>query len=70
MMNDKYNSAAVLTVKQANDMTPKGRKAIAKWLRKQADYLENFGDEYSARFIARYLYASLEASGRGGYKNK
>lgn len=49
-------SAAIVTIKRAGDMTRRGRKAIAKWLRQQADSLEEHGDEYSDRFRARYLY--------------
>lgn len=49
-------SAAIVTIKEADKMTAKGRKAIAAWLRRQAAFLEKHGNEYSARFTARYLY--------------
>lgn len=50
-------SAAVLTIKAASKMTPSGRRAIARWLRMHAYYLEKFGKEYTGgRFIARYMY--------------
>lgn len=49
-------SAAVLTIKDAADMTDEGRRQVAKWLRKQARWLEEAGQEYSPRFRARYLY--------------
>ncbi len=49
-------SAAVLTIKDAPAMTKRGRKQIADWLRKQADWLEKDGAVYADRFRARYLY--------------
>lgn len=49
-------AAAVITVRQAKDMTKKGRKQIADWMRKQAAFLEENGDCFSDRFTARYLY--------------
>lgn len=49
-------SAAVLMIKDGQDMTPGGRKRIAAWLRRQAAFLEKHGNEYANRFTARYLY--------------
>jgi hypothetical protein len=49
-------SAAILTVKDAPAMTKRGRRAIANWLRKQADFLEHDGKALAKRFTARYLY--------------
>lgn len=49
-------SAAVLTIHDAGDMTEEGRKDIARWLRRHARWLTKYGDEYSTRFIGRYLY--------------
>ena len=51
-------SAAIVTIKDAPSMSKRGRKAIAKWLRQHADWLEADGDKYSKRFTGRYLYAS------------
>ena len=51
-------SAAIVTVHRAPDMTPRGRKAIAAWLRRQARCLESHGRQFSGRFTARYLYAT------------
>lgn len=51
-------TAAVLTIKNAADMSPKGRREIADWLREQAKTLEAEGVQYSSRFRARYLYRS------------
>jgi hypothetical protein len=53
----KVQSAAIVTIKSADEMTPKGRKEIAAWLRMHANYLTKYGDKYSGRFIGRYLYA-------------
>ena len=49
-------SAAVLTIKDASDMTKKGRRAIANWLRDRANDLEEYGDQLSKTFRARYIY--------------
>lgn len=49
-------SAAVLTIKDADQMTDKGRREIATWLRKQANSLVQHGENYADRFRARYLY--------------
>ena len=52
----KEKSAAILTIKDAPAMTRKGRKDIASWLRRQAQFLEQHGQEFSHRFTGRYLY--------------
>ena len=52
----KEKSAAIVTIFKAPDMTKRGRKRIADWLRRQAGFLESNGDELSSRFTARYLY--------------
>lgn len=57
----KERSAVILTVKEAADMTPEGKKEIARWLRRQAKNLEQYGTEYASRFTARYLYREDEA---------
>ena len=49
-------SAAIVTIKDAARMTPKGRRDIARWLRRQAHFLEKYAKELSPRFTARYLY--------------
>lgn len=54
MANPK--SAAVVTIFGAPDMSPSGRRAVANWLRKQADFLQKEGKVYAKRFTARYLY--------------
>lgn len=52
----KEKRAAILTVFDAPVMTKRGRKRIAAWLRKQAEFLEHEGHVYAKRFTARYLY--------------
>jgi hypothetical protein len=49
-------SAAVLTIKDAGNMTPEGRKEVADWLRQCAKTLVKHGKDYAPRFRARYLY--------------
>lgn len=49
-------SAAIITIKDAANMSPKGRKAIAAWMRRQAEFLEKHAKELSPTFRARYLY--------------
>lgn len=51
-----HKSAAILTIHRASNMTPKGRMAIAGWLRHQAKLLIRYGSQYSRRFTGRYLY--------------
>jgi hypothetical protein len=52
--------AATVIINRACDMTPKGRKEIAEFIRRQADDLEKFGDQYSKRLTARCYYESEE----------
>lgn len=54
MKNEK--SAAILTIKDADKMTAKGRKRVAAWLRGRAVLLEKHGDLLASRFTARYIY--------------
>jgi hypothetical protein len=51
-------SAAVLTIKDAADMSTRGARDVAKWLRRQADMLEKAEARkaLSGRYRARYLY--------------
>lgn len=53
-------AAAVLTIHGAAEMTPKGRKNIARWLERQAKAFMEEGPEYSKNFLARYLYDAEE----------
>jgi len=56
MKTKATKSAAILTIKDANRMTKKGRLEVAAWLKRQAAFLASHGQEYSPRFTARYLY--------------
>lgn len=56
-MSSKLKAAAVLTIKDADKMSVEGKKAIAAWLRQQAKDLLKYGEHYSSRFRARYLYS-------------
>ena len=46
---------ARFTVDQAGEMTERGRREIADWLRIQADNLELEGPQYDTFFVARYI---------------
>ncbi len=52
----KATAAAVLTLRDVDQMSPEGRKDIAAWLRRQASHLLRHGDDYASRFRARCLY--------------
>ncbi len=57
MTETKEKTAAIVTIFRAPEMNARGRRAIAKWLRKQADLLETEGKNLSpTRYTARYLY--------------
>jgi hypothetical protein len=49
-------SAAVLTIFDAANMTTKGKKQIADWLRKQAKALIKDGNLYAKKCVIRYSY--------------
>jgi len=53
---EQEKSAAILTIKDANNMTPKGRKQVAEWLKEEAKNLIKHGKDYNKRFTARYIY--------------
>lgn len=55
-MAKKERSAAIVTIKDADRMTPKGRREIAAWLRRQAGFLTKHGDNFAGLFRARYIY--------------
>ena len=56
MNESRGKSAAMLTIRNASEMTPKVRREIANWLEKQARLLLEHPKELSARYTARYLY--------------
>lgn len=49
-------AAAIVTIFNGANMTLRGRKEIAKWLRGRADLLEAEADNLAPRFTSRYLY--------------
>lgn len=55
----KEKSAVILTVFDISDMTTAGRRAIIKWIRSQADNIEQYHKDpgFSKRYTARYIYA-------------
>jgi hypothetical protein len=56
MAKSKDKSAAILTIFDADKMTPKGKCDIGRWLKRQATFLTMHGYEMSKRFTARYNY--------------
>lgn len=52
----KLKTAATVTIHRAPDMTRRGRKNIANWLRRQANFLEFDYAELSRRYTARWQY--------------
>lgn len=52
-----FESAAVVTIRNPGCMTSLGRKAVAKWLRKEAEYLEKHWNLMAPRYTARFRYA-------------
>lgn len=48
--------AASVFFYDAGNMSVKGRKDIATWLRKQAKFLEQHGKEFSKTCRSRYIY--------------
>lgn len=47
---------ARVTIERASEMTPKGRKEVADWLRSEARNLVKLGREYSRRYVGRYSF--------------
>ena len=54
-------SAAIVTIKRAGEISLTGRRRIVAWLRKQAHFLEHHSKELSTRYTARYLYQTKGA---------
>lgn len=51
----KSKTVAVLTVNDAPAMHPSTRRALARWLNRQADSLLKDHKQYSDKYRARYL---------------
>jgi hypothetical protein len=49
-------AAAVVTIRNAHKMDEEGRKAIAAWLRRHANYIVKHGKAYGPEMRGRYLY--------------
>lgn len=49
-------TAASIMIRDADKMTAKGRRDIAKWLRQHADFLLKHGHDYHSQFRGRYIY--------------
>lgn len=52
----KSKTAAVITIKDIQKMTPAGRRMIYNWLVKQAKFLLTNHKELAPNFRARYIY--------------
>lgn len=50
----KEQPIVTLTIRAGSAATPKGRRTIAAWLRKEAKHLERCGKDYAPRFTARF----------------
>lgn len=48
-------AAAVITVRDAELMTLRGRWAVARWMVHEALFLIRHGPEYSKRYTARFI---------------
>lgn len=55
-MKKKLHTAAIVTIYGAPRMNWEGKRKIARWLRRQADFLEKHNKELSERFTARWEY--------------
>lgn len=51
-------SAATIVIREAANMTPRGRRAIANWLRRTAKCLLESHANFAPTFTARYMYPS------------
>lgn len=60
MSSGRLCSAAVLTIKDAPDISDEGVKRICAWLDKQKKTLRLERNNLSKRFTARYLYVPEE----------
>jgi hypothetical protein len=59
MSKDKVSACVTFT--DAARLSPRGRKEIALWLRRQADGLIREGDNYAPGFRARWFNAGVPA---------
>lgn len=47
-------AVAVITIRRSQDMTPKGRKDVAAWIRRNAGWLEKHWKDLGPTFRATY----------------
>jgi hypothetical protein len=52
----KEKCAAVLTIHNPADMSPKGKAEVLAWLKKQVKWFETDSQNLGKTFRARYLY--------------
>lgn len=55
--------AASLVIHDAARMTPKGRREVAAWIRRQATYLQKYRTRLAPTFVARYYYSKSAKDG-------
>ena len=55
----RFKHVSVLTVRDVSKMSKRGRASIAAWLRRQALFIEQHGEEVADRYRARYLYDDM-----------
>lgn len=60
--------AAKVVIYRGAEMTAKGRRQIAGWLRRQADFLEKKADRMANQFTATWRYS--DADGQKGLRWK
>lgn len=63
-----HNSAATLTIYGASNMTHQRRQDIARWLRRQIQFLLNHPDQLAGRYTARYMYLESDPSAQRGQR--
>jgi hypothetical protein len=50
-------TAATIIVHRVSEMSPEGKKAVLKWMRKQIAWIDKHGDDLAVTFTARYRYS-------------
>ena len=49
--------AAVLTIKNVAQMTPRGRRDVCDWLRRQIGHVEQNPHAFAGKYCARFIYS-------------
>jgi hypothetical protein len=52
--------AAKVIIHRGSEMTRRGKKQIANWLRRQAAFLEDHADQMADRFTASWRYTGAD----------